>query len=195
MANKTTRAVTEEEFRQIISAVKSGFIMENGKKVRPNERIAMALTLEANLGMRISDILQLKLKDIVFDGEHYHLKVVEQKTGKKRTFSVPLEIYSFIQKYAIDNGIKPTQRLCELTPRAVQNHLKMVCEYLHLEGNISSHSFRKFYGTKIFRANGDDILLVKKLLQHASIATSEKYLCLDEAKVEQAIQNHIYLPA
>ena len=86
--------------------------------------------------------------------------------------------FEAVKKLAADFGIDPDKppaaaalakpkypmikRLCELTPRAVQNHLKMVCEYLHLEGNISSHSFRKFYGTKIFRANGDDIILVKK---------------------------------
>ena len=36
---------------------------------RPNERVATALVLEANLGLRISDIIHLRLADIVKDGE------------------------------------------------------------------------------------------------------------------------------
>ena len=54
--NKKTRAVTEEQYRQIISVIRSGFICADGHAVKPNERIAAALSLEANLGLRISDI-------------------------------------------------------------------------------------------------------------------------------------------
>ena len=63
---------------------------------RPNERVATALVLEANLGLRISDIIHLRLADIVKDGERYRLSIVEQKTKKARTFTVPLALYQFI---------------------------------------------------------------------------------------------------
>ena len=59
---------------------------------RPNERIATALVLEGNLGLRISDILKLRQCDIVRDGDRYRLEVVEQKTGKRRVFTVPMVI-------------------------------------------------------------------------------------------------------
>ena len=70
--NKRTVALTTEQYKEIISTMKSGFT-----GCRPNERIATALMLEANLGLRISDILRLRLADIVRDGERYRLAITE----------------------------------------------------------------------------------------------------------------------
>ena len=60
MANKKTRTLTVEEYNQIIDTMRTGF-----SGCRPNNRIATALIIEANLGIRISDILNLKLSDII----------------------------------------------------------------------------------------------------------------------------------
>lgn len=61
--NKRTIALTTDQYKEIISTIKRGFLGH-----RPNERIATALMLEANLGLRISDVLKLRLNDIVQDG-------------------------------------------------------------------------------------------------------------------------------
>ena len=143
--NKKTLALTEEQYKEIIDTIRTGFLSS-----RPNQRIATALVLEANLGLRISDILQLRLKDIVKDGERYRLDIVEQKTGKSRTFTVPVEIYQYIQQYCIDAEIKSNEAIFPISERAVQKHLKAVCDYLGYEG-ISTHSFRKFFATNIYR--------------------------------------------
>ena len=57
--NKKTKALTTEQYKEIIQAMKEGF-----SGCRPNERIATVLVLEGNLGLRISDILKLRLCDI-----------------------------------------------------------------------------------------------------------------------------------
>lgn len=142
--NKKTRALTEEQYRKIITTINEGFVTAAGERVKPNSRIATALTLEANLGLRISDILHLTINQIVKDGDRYRLDLVEQKTGKKREFTVPTEIYIYIQNYALENNINPRARLFQITERTVQRHLKMVCDYLEYE-YISTHSFRKFF--------------------------------------------------
>ena len=79
--NKKTKALTTEQYKEIIQTMKEGFC-----GCRPNERIATALVLEGNLGLRISDILSLRLCDIVMDGDRYRLEIVEQKTGKKNIY-------------------------------------------------------------------------------------------------------------
>ncbi len=50
---------------------------KGGSGFRANERIATALVLEGNLGLRISDIVRLRLSDIVMDGNRYHLAITE----------------------------------------------------------------------------------------------------------------------
>ena len=194
MANKKTRAVNKEEFEKIISTIRTGFTLPNGGKVRPNDRIATALTLQANLGLRIGDIVRLKLADIVLENGRYHLNMVEQKTGKARNFTVPTEVYIYLQNYTIQQGLRPTQKLFPLTVRAVQLHLQKVCRYLGITG-VSTHSFRKFFAVSIYIENDYNVELVRTLLQHSSVAVTQHYLSVEPKIVEQALQKHIVLPA
>ena len=89
--NKTTVALSKRRYKEIIKTMKEG-----GTGFRPNTKIATALVLEANLGLRIEDILSLKLGDIIADGNRYRLNIVEKKTGKKRVFTVPKPIYKYL---------------------------------------------------------------------------------------------------
>ena len=75
MANKKSLALTKEQHRVIGS-------MKRGNTFRANDRIATALVLEANLGLRIGDILKLRLQDIVLDGGRYRLDITEEKHKK-----------------------------------------------------------------------------------------------------------------
>ena len=153
--NKRTVALTDQQYISIITAIKSGFCHE-GREYKPNERIATALTLEANLGMRISDILQLHFCDIIKDGDRYRLDISEIKTGKERVFTVPEEICDYINDYRIRHNMTEQQRLFDLSERQIQKHLKAACEYLGFDG-ISTHSFRKYFATQIYINNGYNI--------------------------------------
>ena len=190
--NKKTSVLTEEQYRTIIETVRSGFVCKDGHIVKPNKRIAVALSLEANLGLRISDILQLRLSSIIHDGDRYRLDIVEKKTKKKREFTVTIEIYSFIQNYALENGISPAAKLFDITERTVQNHLQMVCNCLGYD-NISTHSFRKLFSYSIYVNNNYNIELVRVLLQHSSVVTTQRYIGLQTREIENALQKHIML--
>jgi integrase len=151
------------------------------------------LVLEANIFMRISDILQMRLSSIIRDGDRYRLDIIEKKTKKKRQFTIPAEIYTFIQEYAINRGLKKEDLLFDITARQVQKHIQLVVNYLGIEGAISTHSFRKMGATEVYK-HEKDIFIIKELLQHSSIQTSEKYINIRREAVERAIANHIKLP-
>ena len=185
--NKCTVALTTEQYKEIISTMKKGFA-----GCRPNERIATALMLEANLGLRISDILKLRLCDIVRDGERYRLAITEQKTGKARSFTVPIALHQFLRCYCLDHGIPADAVIFPLSERAIQKQLKIVCDYLEIPG-VSTHSFRKYYATEIYRNNGYNIALVQLLLQHSSTAVTQRYVGIQQKEVEQAIEGHLKL--
>ncbi len=193
MANKKTRALTDDEFAQIIQTIQRGYITANGKKIKPNIRVSVALTLQANLGLRIGDIINLKLSDIVKDGNRYRLDITEQKTGKKREFTVPNEIYTYLQSYALENSIRPNQKLFPITVRQVQKHLQITAEYLNLE-NVGTHSFRKFFAVSVYNNNNYNVELVRTLLNHSNVTVTQRYLSIENRLVELALQNHIVLP-
>lgn len=191
MANKKTIALTTEQYELIIKTMKEGFTID-GKVFRNNNRIATCLVLQANLGLRIGDVLSLTLNSIIKDGNRYRLNIVEDKTEKRREFTVPYEIYSYIKMYCLENNIKPTQTIFELSERAIQKQLKLVCDYLKIDG-ISTHSFRKYFATQIYINNNYNIALVKDLLQHSNTSITQKYIGISTQEVENALNNHIKL--
>ena len=185
--NKKTTALTTEQYRNIISSMREGSAF-----FRPNERVATALVLEGNLGLRISDIVRLRPRDIVSDGGRFRLSIVEQKTGKERVFTVPLVIQQYIENYCLRHSIRKNDRVFPITTREVQKVLAKVCDYLGYEG-ISTHSFRKWYATEIYRNNGYDIALVQRLLQHSSAAVTQRYIGIEPQRIEKAIEGHAEL--
>lgn len=192
MGSITTVSLTDEQYNIIIDTIRQGFVYDDGKTFKPNNRLATILTLEANLGLRISDITRLHLCDIIKDGSRYRLDIKEQKTGKPRTFTVPVELYSYIQEYALNNGINARAKLFDITERAVQKQLKIVVEYLGYS-NISTHSFRKYYATNIYVNNNYNIELVRRLLQHSSAAVTQRYIGIGTQELEDAIRNNLRL--
>lgn len=196
MPNKKTLALTEESYKKIIETMKAGFIYKDQdgqeRKFNPNDKVATALVVEANLGLRISDILALRLKDIVKDGDRYRLDISELKTGKTRYFTVPGEIYRYLENYTLKNNIKATARIFNVTERAVQKQLKIVADYLGLTG-IGTHSFRKFFATQVYLDNDYNIELVRTLLQHSNSAITQRYIGIQQRDVEEALNKHIQL--
>lgn len=186
MANKKTRAVTLEEYKELISTIENGFL-----SYEPNPRVAMALRLEANLGIRIEDILSLRPVDIVWDYDRYRLDITEKKTGKKRTFVVAKKIVDYIKKYCAIHCIPKDMPIIPISERMVQRQLALAADYLGYE-NIGTHSFRKFFATALYRDTLDPVL-VQNILQHASVETTRRYIGIENRQIEEALERHIVL--
>jgi len=189
--NKMTVALNTEQYESIITSIKTGFTYK-GKAFRPNSRIATILILEANLGLRIGDILSLTFNSIIKDANRWRLNIIEEKTGKNRDFTISNEIYNYIKMYCLENNIKFNAKIFDIQKCIIQRQLKIVSTYLGIE-NISTHSFRKYYATEIYNNNDHNIALVSKLLQHSSSAITQRYIGISTQDVEQAIAGHNHL--
>ena len=66
-----------------------------------------------------------------------------------------------------------TQHIKMYIQYLIKKQLAIVCDYLGYEG-ISTHSFRKWYATEIYKSSGYDIALVQRLLHHSSAATTQR---------------------
>lgn len=181
-----TRVINNEQYKNIVDNIRAGYIDDKGVNHKPNNAIATCLVLQANLGLRIGDLLKLKMENIVKDDGHYRLNIVEEKTGKSRFFIVPNALYEYINAYCDANNIGSKISIFSFTERAVQKALKQVTEYLGYE-NISTHSLRKYAGTKIYEASGFDIEMVRSFYQHASVTTTQRYIKRSTAQLEKAI--------
>lgn len=186
MAGKTTKACTAEQYKELTEIIYAGI----GDSIQPNPRIATLLVVEANTGIRIGDVLMLRRSSFVQTVKGHRFNIIEEKTGKSRTYPVQKPLYEFLMEYADNENIQGDDLIFPITVRAVQKHLKKVCDYLGSEyADISTHSFRKRFGTQAYYQNGCDIELVRRLYQHSSAAVTARYLGITDAQIEQALDS------
>lgn len=185
--NKKCVALTDEQYKRSIELLRLGFMLD-GKMVKPNERIAAIAVTQASLGLRLGDVLQLKLSSFIRDGSRWRLNIKEQKTDKVREFTVPVEVYSFIQDYAMVRGIRREAKLFDISERQVERHLNKVFAKMELPlKQYGSHSFRKFFATRVYVDNDYDAELVRVLLQHSSIQITQRYIGVGSRQIEAAL--------
>ena len=186
--NKKTVACTDDEYVRCVELLRNGFCLD-GHLVKPNERIATVVILEATIGLRIGDILNLRLSSFIRDGGRWRLDIVEQKTKKTRTFIVPVQVYSFIQDYAITHNIGVDSKLFDISARQVQRHLNKVFTKMGLPlRNYGSHTFRKYFCGKIYRDNDYDLILTQAIMQHSSPDITRRYLNISTKRIEAALE-------
>lgn len=194
MANKKTEPVTEEQMKTIIQTIRSGFL-----NTHPNDTVAAVLVVEGNLGLRISDILKLKLEDIKLisspsGGIRYHLDITEKKTGKQRTFIVNKDVYLFLLAYCRKHNRTDKEKIFQVSERWCQKILQKACDYLGYDGSvIGTHSFRKFFATELYYENEKDIRLIQTVLQHSSSSVTARYIGVSSQQVENALENHKHI--
>ena len=75
----TSRPITSDEHVEIMKTMSETHI-----GIRPNPEIVHILTIECSTGLRLSDILSMKLSDFYLTDSGYRLKIREQKTGKEQ---------------------------------------------------------------------------------------------------------------
>jgi len=130
-------------------------------------------------GFRISDVLNLKVRDI-----RHGKKITEKKTKKKRTFHLSEELKQEVLAYAKTANLRnedflfpsTTKNLCRpLSRYQVHRVFKAVSFALELEGVISVHSCRKTFARQ-FMAKFGDIKALQKELNHSNITTTRGYL-------------------
>ena len=190
MGSFTTRALTASEYENLVKTIRIGYEY-NGVKHRPNDQIATILVLEANLGCRIGDIMNMTTESIIDDGGIWKLNITEQKTGKKRNFIVPKPIKAFIDHYATSRGIT-SGYLFDISAPAVWKQLRAATAYLGLK-NCSTHSLRKYRACCLYDSTGHDIEAVAAFLNHSSINTTRRYIRRSDAQLETAITASVCL--
>ncbi|WCM43162.1 site-specific tyrosine recombinase XerD [Flavobacterium sp. CBA20B-1] len=147
-------------------------------------------------GLRVSEVVHLKLSDLFFD-EGY-IKVLGK--GDKQRF-VPItqsamkKVHSYINEIRFQLKIKKeaedilflNRRGSQLTRAMIFTILKNLAKMAGLNKNISPHTLRHSFATHLLE-NGADLRSIQMLLGHESITTTEIYLHLDRNKLKEEIE-------
>ena len=129
------------------------------------------------LGLRVSELINLKWTDFHFVNGNIELSVIG-KGNKLRTILVPSNLYEdlSLQKEHNDYVFVSSQGNAKLCRQSVNKMLKTICQKLGIK-SINPHAFRHSHATHSL-ANGCDLSLLQQSLGHSSISTTQQYLSL-----------------
>lgn len=159
-----------------------------------NERNAIMFGLGVFCGLRISDILNLKVKDV---RKKWNLKIIQQKTGKKIVIELNRELKKIIDNYTEkmnDNDYLIKSRTGKnkpITRTQAYRIMQDIQKEFNLE-NCGCHSTRKTFAYWLYMDNKKNIGLVQKALGHQSSATTLSYIGMDQEVVREAVKRIRY---
>jgi len=146
-------------------------------------------------GLRVSELISLKISDLFF--EEGFIKVSGKGDKQRfvpvgRTTQKYIEIYRTIRTgIAIKKGHEDTlflnRRGQQLTRAMVFTIIKELAVKINLTKNISPHTFRHSFATHLLE-NGADLRSIQLMLGHESITTTEIYVHLDRKHLFEAVR-------
>ena len=159
------------------------------------ERNRAILELLYSCGLRVSELVNLKLSDLFFD--EGFIKVTG-KGDKQRFVPIGNHTVKYINIYKnevrthlkIENEHKDTlflnRRGKQLTRAMIFTITKQLAEKIGLNKNISPHTFRHSFATHLLE-NGADLRAIQLMLGHESITTTEIYMHIDRRHLSEVI--------
>jgi site-specific recombinase XerD len=149
------------------------------------ERAVVSLLLN---GLRASEVTNLRADAVQFAPEYGHFMVVRGKGDKERIVPLLSETVADLAEFDKDNGV-PSDWLvhnpdgAKLTYDMVNGIVDMAARKAKVD--IYPHMLRHHYGTRLVRA-GANVFAVQKLLGHASVATTQRYVTMDLSDLVEA---------
>ena len=132
------------------------------------------LWLSVETGLRIGDVVTLKVTDVKADGLHYKA----QKTKKRGVASISAELRRRLPKRGKWLFPSPYKAGEHITRQCVWSRIKAAAKRSGVDPEgVSPHSMRKIFAVELYRAKGFDA--VREALQHANAATTEIYSFAD----------------
>ena len=170
-----------------------------------------ALNLMLNMGLRVSEVVNLKPGDINLTKNK--LRVVDGKGGVDRDLTIP-ENTSYILKEWKKRKLKDTKfffttikkkeglikhsrsgKIIDVTSnpggklsiRYIQQMVKRISKKAKIDKNITPHTLRHTFGTSFYRQT-KDIETLKKILGHVDIGTTQIYVTLANIDIENGMK-------
>ena len=187
---KLPDTLSELEINSLISAID----LSKGE----GERNRAMLETMYSCGLRVSELIDLKISDLFFD--EGFIKIVG-KGNKERFIPIHFSAQKYIILYmneirtqlTIKKGFEDTlflnRRGKSLSRQMIFMILKDLAIKIDLNKKISPHTFRHSFATHLLK-NGADLRAIQQMLGHESITTTEVYVHLDTGYLKEIVEKY-----
>jgi integrase len=159
-------------------------------------RIGFYIIFSINCGLRISDVLNIRHKDLVLD----KIPIIEKKTKKQREITLNEVVKkSYIklaamlndknEKFDPDDFVFISQKGSVYRTQSINGILKSLFNTKKLQ--ISSHSLRKSFARRVYsnlNESENSLVLLSDIFSHSSISITRRYL-----GIRQETISNVYL--
>ncbi|EOH8749808.1 tyrosine-type recombinase/integrase [Enterococcus faecalis] len=162
------------------------------KKGKHGKRDYLIMAIGIKTGLRISDILNLKVSDVK---NKTQTEIIEIKTGKKRTVHLKSLTSNIIDYLNTEHDAEsewlfpsPTDSSRHLASHQYYKILQKIAENLELE-YIGTHTLRKTFSYFFLKQNKGDIVTLMKILNHSSQAVTLRYAGIEEEDIKAKLED------
>lgn len=158
--------LTKEEVTKLISAIE-------------NPKHSLMARLIYSAGLRVSELVHLKVKDLELDKNHGWVR--KGKGNKDRLFIIARNLKNELVGYIYDNNLNQESWLFSgqkqgcITTMTVQKIIEKAAKKAAIKKNVHPHTLRHSFATHLVE-NGYDILSIQSLLGHANAETTMVYV-------------------
>lgn len=164
------KALTQEEYKKFTEAIE-------------NKKYKLITEILYKTGTRISELVNLKIEDIDFEKRRV---TITGKGKKQRTIYIDDKLLKKIKDYTDSSH----GRLFNITPAAVQAYFRKTREKAGLSKRVTPHVLRHTYATRLLEL-GMDIRLIKELLGHSNINTTQIYTRVTESRLRKELEEKL----
>ncbi|MBI2415786.1 MAG: tyrosine-type recombinase/integrase [Candidatus Kerfeldbacteria bacterium] len=165
----------------VLSRIEIEKILETTK----NTKHKILLSLSYGAGLRVSEVVALKVKDIDLAELTIHIK--QAKGQKDRMSILPEKLVADLKNLCSgknhDDFIFASERGGNLTTRSAQKIFENSLKKSGIQKNATFHSLRHSFATHLLE-NGVDIRYVQELLGHQNIRTTQQYTHVTNPKLK-----------
>jgi integrase len=158
-----------------------------------NYKFCLLISIGVFTGVRIGDLLNLTYSDLL-NNETFTLR--EIKTKKQRSIKVNKDLKEIVSRIVLKSNITDLNQLIFINKygtKAIDKSYvnvklkELVKKYrIKVDGNISTHTFRKTLGRRVMEVNNysnESLVLLMELFGHSSMSITKRYLGIREQEI------------
>lgn len=186
-AKSLPKSLNEKEVQNLINSVEwSENDSSSSKHTKMRDKLILSVLYST--GLRVSELIEIKIQDIDFSERTIFIK---GKGNKERIVLFDKDTKEEISAY-LNFRVKKSEYLLvnnyghPLSARYIQMMIKKYAEKAEIKKNVTPHVLRHSYATHLLK-RGVDIRIIQQLLGHSSILSTQIY-----TNVEMDIIRNVY---
>lgn len=204
MARLKSNGIAKAETVEPIKNVKDIKKIKQFLLGKANKRDYMLFVVGINVGLRVGDLLQLKIGDVINSNGKFKDKIVidEEKTDKTRYFKLndsakeSIEVYlDSLKDYDMNDYLFRSRKGNEpLRVDSTHKIVKNTLRELNIKGNFGTHSLRKTWAYHTYMNNSSNpriLATLQKALNHSSQDVTLRYIGIEQEEILDLYDNNL----